>query len=39
MKQPHEWDAGTYHRVSAPQQSWGVRAWLEPEATLGGIVR
>jgi len=25
MKQPHEWDAGTYHRVSTPQQSWGLR--------------
>lgn len=25
MKQPHEWDAGTYHHVSTPQQSWGLR--------------
>jgi len=39
MKQPHEWDAGTYHRVSTQQQSWGVPVWLEPEATLGGTVR
>jgi trans-aconitate 2-methyltransferase len=25
MTQPREWDAATYHRVSAPQHSWGVR--------------
>src|SRR5262245_56354998 len=25
MKQPLEWDAGTYHRVSTPQQTWGAR--------------
>lgn len=24
-KHPREWDAGTYHRVSTPQQSWGQR--------------
>ncbi len=22
---PREWDAGTYHRVSTPQQAWGLR--------------
>ena len=22
---PREWDAGTYHRVSTPQQAWGQR--------------
>jgi len=25
MKPSHEWDAGVYHRVSAPQRSWGLR--------------
>jgi trans-aconitate 2-methyltransferase len=25
MTQPQEWDAGIYHRVSTPQQSWGLR--------------
>src|SRR5262252_7029844 len=35
MKQPHEWDAGTYHRVSTPQQSWGLRV-LDRLALRGG---
>src|SRR5262245_64527492 len=35
MKQPHEWDAGTYHRVSTPQQSWGLRV-LERLELRGG---
>lgn len=25
MNRPREWDAATYHRVSAPQHSWGLR--------------
>jgi len=25
MKHPREWDAGIYHKVSAPQRSWGLR--------------
>jgi trans-aconitate 2-methyltransferase len=25
MKHPREWDAGIYHRVSAPQRAWGLR--------------
>jgi trans-aconitate 2-methyltransferase len=24
-RHPREWDAGTYHRVSTPQQAWGQR--------------
>src|SRR6476660_4941712 len=24
-RHPREWDAGTYHRVSTPQQAWGRR--------------
>jgi trans-aconitate 2-methyltransferase len=34
-KHPREWDAGTYHRVSTPQQSWGQRV-LERLLLRGG---
>lgn len=35
MSQPREWDAGTYHRVSAPQYTWGLRV-LERLALRSG---
>lgn len=35
MSQPREWDAATYHRVSAPQHAWGVRV-LERLTLAGG---
>ncbi|MEQ1831767.1 MAG: methyltransferase domain-containing protein [Candidatus Eisenbacteria bacterium] len=35
MSQPREWDADTYHRVSAPQHGWGLRV-LERLALRGG---
>jgi trans-aconitate 2-methyltransferase len=34
-KHPREWDAGTYHRVSTPQQAWGRRV-LDRLALRGG---
>jgi trans-aconitate 2-methyltransferase len=34
-KHPREWDAGTYHRVSTPQQAWGQRV-LDRLALCGG---
>src|SRR5215510_9995853 len=32
---PREWDAATYHRVSAPQHAWGLRV-LDRLALRGG---
>lgn len=35
MSHPREWDAATYHRVSGPQNAWGLRV-LERLALGGG---
>jgi trans-aconitate 2-methyltransferase len=35
VNRPREWDAATYHRVSAPQHSWGLRV-LERLELHGG---